>query len=80
MEQKKPSLVLKVREINLIVFAFAPPPPLPFFFTQISHLGVSSFTSKAGGAERWRLKVTVLCFCQKALPSPYSIIHEVWIP
>ena len=32
MEQKKPSLVLKVREINLIFFAFAPPPPpLPFF-------------------------------------------------
>ena len=59
MEQKKPSLVLKVREINLIVFAFAPPPPLPFFFTQISHLGVSSFRSKAGGPERWRLKVTL---------------------
>ena len=31
MEQKKPSLVLKVREINMIVFAFEPPPPLPFF-------------------------------------------------
>ena len=30
MEQKKPSLVLKVREINMIVIAFAPP-PLPFF-------------------------------------------------
>ena len=30
MEQKKPSLVLKVREINMIVFAFEPP-PLPFF-------------------------------------------------
>ena len=29
MEQKKPSLVLKVREINLIVFAFAPPPTPP---------------------------------------------------
>ena len=79
MEQKKPSLVLKVREINMIVFAFEPPPPPPFFFTQISHLGVSSFRSKAG-PETWRLKVTVLCFCQKALPSPYSIIHEVWIP
>ena len=59
MEQNKPSLVLKVREINRGVFAFAPPPPAPFFFTQISHLGVSSFRSKVGGPERWRLKVTL---------------------
>ena len=40
MEQKKPSLVLKLWEINLLFFGFAPPPP-PFrslFFSLKFHI------------------------------------------
>ena len=40
MEQKKPSLVLKVREINMIVFAFELPPPSLFFHSNFTSGGI----------------------------------------